>query len=197
MSRVSIRPTPDKNLEKVARGIFRITLDDDSSWKNETGESLGAMGIALSEGANPPPVQSKDDVVSCPDLENIKGMGKTFAILIPIDHKMHRRAQDIHNMVEGLNRLGAQEEIRVDLEDQLQWLDGHLNIITHLKTEADEAEELFRQEVEEENIKHLLVAVESIVRLLLDRIAEDVSPRETASSIVDTGEALPKLIASC
>lgn len=157
-----------------------MTLED-SSWSQKTGELPGAMGIMPNEGANPQPVQH---------LKNIKGLDENFVILLQIDHEIHHYARHIHEIVESLNKAGAQERIHVDLEDQQRWLDEHLRIVAHLNTGGDEPDELLRREVEG-NIDQLLLAIQSILKTLADRTVEDASARETASCIMNTGETLP------
>ena len=42
----------------------------------------------------------------------------------------------------------------------------------------------------EENIRELLLAIKSIAEMLVNRTTEDMMPKETASTIMDTGKRL-------
>jgi len=125
------------------------------------------------------------------DFQNTEAKDKAFAVLIPIDHKLHCHAQHVHHMLKKLSMMHAHEEIQANLEDQLKWLEEHLNIFTQLNSRQDEANELLCQEVGQ-NIGQVLIAMEGIVKVITDRIVEDNSLRETASSIVETSEALSR-----
>jgi hypothetical protein len=109
-----------------------MTLEN-SSWLQEPGEFPGAMGIMPNEGTNPQPAQH---------LENIEGLDENFAILLQIDNEIHHHARHIHEMVEGLNKVGAQEQTHIDLENQWRWLDEHLHIVAHPNTKGDEPNKL-------------------------------------------------------
>lgn len=115
-----------------------------------------------------------------------RGLDAVFATLVPIDHELRHHTRHIQHVVEGLSKVGTQEKIRADLEAQLKWLVEHLDLVTHLNTKEDRTNKLLHQEMEK-NLKELLVAVRSIMTTLVDRTTEDVSPKETVSSIVDTG----------
>ncbi|KAF9236801.1 hypothetical protein BU15DRAFT_63727 [Melanogaster broomeanus] len=138
-SKVSLEPAPDENLEEVARGIFRMTLEDDASWKQHKGLSLkpapdekleevarGIFRMTLKDETIP--IRSDTTQLG----EFFKGTDETFARLLIVDHEMHRRAQHMQGLVEGLDVAGMQSQVHEASEEQLQWLQENLDIVTHM-----------------------------------------------------------------
>ncbi|KIK77563.1 hypothetical protein PAXRUDRAFT_166430 [Paxillus rubicundulus Ve08.2h10] len=115
-----------------------------------------------------------------------EGVEETFGVLLLIDHKMHAWAKNVTKLVDKLVVVGAQGEVQEALEGEGKWLRDKLDEITHLNTGEDKANAVLLHELVC-NMKDLLTAVRSIEETLAARSPEDLSQRENASAVVDTG----------
>ncbi|KAG8220753.1 hypothetical protein J3R82DRAFT_2173 [Butyriboletus roseoflavus] len=169
MSNILPKPMADKSLEKAAHGIFRLTLEDITSW------SWYARQLPASEELPP-------DTTRFAPIEETNNM---FAQLLIVDHEVHCHAQYIQGELEGLSTAGAQSRVLDVSEEQLKWFQENLDFIINFNMKGDETNKPLHSELEV-NIKELLIAMRSIMKTLADRTSEDVSSKESAFEIVNT-----------
>ncbi|KAF8836306.1 hypothetical protein BDN67DRAFT_984019 [Paxillus ammoniavirescens] len=133
-------PEDDIRMEEVARGVFKITLEDDGLWKRDT---EGAPGYIHSA---PPAVHSsaaKEGSLLAPH----EGVEETFGALLLIDHEMYVQVKNVTKLVDQLVVAGAQGEVWEALEGEGKWLRNKLDKITHLNTREDEANAVLLHEL--------------------------------------------------
>lgn len=73
----------------------------------------------------------------------------------------------------GLDVPGAQEGVKVALEEPSEWLQGRLEAVTHLDIRGNKTNKLLVHELEG-NLRKLLVAMRSIIKTLRARAPEDM-----------------------
>ena len=166
-------------MEEIARGVFKMTLEEDAPWKRGSNGPSSHMNNTPSQGGS----MSTASVTQRGSLAK-RAEEEVFSTLVLIDHKMHRWAKSITNLLEGLGAIGVQGDVQAALETEEKWLRESLYSITH-DTEDDEANALLRHELRK-NVEDLLAAVTSITRTLAARTLEDLSQREHALEVIDT-----------
>lgn len=161
-----------------------MTLEEDAPWKRGSNEPSGHMGNAPSDNA---PSQKGSIFAAVTEGGFIvkEAEEETFSTLLLMDHEMHRRAKIITDLIGGLGAMGAQSNVQAALKTEEKWLRESLYSITQ-DTEDDEANELLRRELRK-NIEDLLAAVASVTRTLAARTPEDLTQREHASDVINTG----------
>jgi hypothetical protein len=172
-------------MEEVARAVFKMTLQDNALWQQDTGGSPGHGDSTPSCGEG----LIEKSALSCVEegqnlLEEVE---ETFTTLLLIDHQLHARAQNTTKLVQGLSAAGAQGEVQAALEGEEQWLQENLDKITHLHMGEDDANGVLCHELVA-NMERFLAAVKSLKSTLAARTPEDLSQKEHASEVVHTGK---------
>ncbi|KIK79934.1 hypothetical protein PAXRUDRAFT_767476 [Paxillus rubicundulus Ve08.2h10] len=171
--------SPEDNVEEVARRVFKITLEDDWLWEQDT---EGAPGYVHSAPLAVHSSAAKEGSLLAPH----EGVEETFGALLLIDHEMHVQVKNVTKLVDQLVVVGAQGEVQEEaLEGEGKWLRDKLDKITHLNAGEDKANAVLLHELVG-NMKNLLTAVRSIEETLAARSPEDLSQRENTSAVVDT-----------
>ncbi|KIJ05552.1 hypothetical protein PAXINDRAFT_21204 [Paxillus involutus ATCC 200175] len=178
LSLENARHSPEDDMEEVAQGVFKITLEDDGLWERDT---EGAPGYIHSAPLAVHSSTAKEGSLLAPH----EGVKETFGALLLIDHEMHAQVKNVTKLVDQLVVVGAQGGVQEALEGEGKWLRDKLDEITHLDTGEDEANAVLLHELAG-NMKNLLTAVRSIEETLAARSPEDLSQRENASTGVDT-----------
>jgi hypothetical protein len=158
-------------MEEVARGVFKMTLEEDAPWKRGLNGPSGYSGH-MEDAPSPTGSTFATSVTERRPLA--KGAEEEiFSKLLLIDYKMHRRAKTIADLIEGLGTMGAQSNVQAVLKIKEKWLRESLYSITH-DTGDDEASALLRYKLRK-NIEDLLTAMMSVTRTLAARTLEDLT----------------------
>ena len=128
-------------MEEVTWGVFKMTLKEDAPWKRKSNRPPSHMDNIPSQGESmfTASVTERGSLAKGAEEE-------VFSTLLLIDHKMHKWAKSITNLLEGLGAMGAQGNIQAALETEEKWLRESLYSITH-NTEDDEANTLLQHEL--------------------------------------------------
>ncbi|KAF9231450.1 hypothetical protein BU15DRAFT_68329 [Melanogaster broomeanus] len=124
---IQIPSTENEALEEVARGIFRITLQDATS--NSMGD--GTLARGGDEQLMPPPSMKIPEFASSTLMLAPPTLGTAahdnenddFTILYSLDHELHTRVTRALELVDSLDTQGAQNRVLDTMEGEELWLE--------------------------------------------------------------------------
>ncbi|KAG1844676.1 hypothetical protein F4604DRAFT_1688992 [Suillus subluteus] len=168
--------------EDLAREIFRITLEDKVTVKNDTYVESVTLGMSWMRVTN----QVIDDRE--PSAQHEDQAWKDYCTLYLLDHEAHRHVRTVTDVINTLDSI-RDEQALATLSEGHTWLEKTLGKVMNMDVETDACNEQFHH-AQLQLLQDTKEAAESIMCVIARRTKQDPNPKDNASEAVETDHHL-------